>query len=1040
MLIWDATDTTSAFRNIDPNNNFTDYGGGSDPWLGDDEIYGNAGNNRGSTADPVSGRYSGLQGYGGSDEIHGRGGDDYLYGHSYLASGDTAADGGDRLFGGDGNDHLYGQGGDDYLDGGSGNNYINGGAGIDTFSYLHATVGTKILLDMGTASVGWLNVDQLVSIENVVGSNWRDYIRGTDDDNRIRGGGNDDRIFGGGGSDTAVFQGDMRYYDVRIIQSGITITDNRPQAQIDLDATDIAFRHSDGTDELFDVEFLEFKDGIYSVEDLLPEQPDAEYSAIYGPLTGSLPQYGLSPDWFDPSIGFASDVYYSSTGIYIGSEFYGLGGQWEDYTRYKGEFDIRKDVDTGNYYLAAGTIDSIEHRYYYWNRGEGSIYDESWRVSGTALTAAEVRDLSSGDLAARMFAGNDTLNGSHEGDTMGGYAGNDVLYGLGGADYLAGGDGDDLLYGDEDDDTLAGGAGADRMSGGTGIDGASYFSSSSGVTVSLATGVGSGGDAEGDFLLKIENLEGSQFADIFTGDDGANSLRGRNGNDLLIGGGGADSIFGDGGADRIAGGAGADIIFGGIGNDLIVGGADGDTIQGDAGNDRFVADADGANDTYDGGVDIDTMDYSTMTAGLTINLVTGTATSAQIGTDTLVSIERIFGGSSNDAILGNATTLLLSGNGGGDILTGGSGNNVIFGGLGDDRLRGLGGNDILIGGLDEDDLDGGAGNDTFLADADAANDSYHGGADIDTMDFAAMTAGLTVNLVTGTATSSQIGADKLVSVERILGGSSNDAILGNATTLLLSGNGGGDILTGGSGNNVIFGGLGDDRLRGLGGNDILIGGLDEDDLDGGAGNDTFLADADGANDRYDGGANIDTMDFSAMTAGLTVNLVVQTATSTQIGSDSLESIERVLGGEGNDAIFGNANTVFLSGNGGADILTGGTGNNSLFGGLGNDILRGMGGNDFLNGAVGDDRLEGGAGNDIFVFGNGFGDDVVTDFDEFSAAEKIDLSAVTGITSFVDLQANHLSQVGANAVITDGVNTITLNNVLIGNLDAGDFIF
>ena len=78
MLIWDATDTTSAFRNIDPNNNFTDYGGGSDPWLGDDEIYGNAGNNRGSTADPVSGRYSGLQGYGGSDEIHGRGGDDYL--------------------------------------------------------------------------------------------------------------------------------------------------------------------------------------------------------------------------------------------------------------------------------------------------------------------------------------------------------------------------------------------------------------------------------------------------------------------------------------------------------------------------------------------------------------------------------------------------------------------------------------------------------------------------------------------------------------------------------------------------------------------------------------------------------------------------------------------------------------------------------------------------------------------------------------------------------------------------------------------------
>ncbi|MAU95182.1 MAG: hypothetical protein CMP81_04715, partial [Fulvimarina sp.] len=56
------------------------------------------------------------------------------------------------------------------------------------------------------------------------------------------------------------------------------------------------------------------------------------------------------------------------------------------------------------------------------------------------------------------------------------------------------------------------------------------------------------------------------------------------------------------------------------------------------------------------------------------------------------------------------------------------------------------------------------------------------------------------------------------------------------------------------------------------------------------------------------------------------------------------------------------------------------------------------------------------------------------------AEKIDLSAVTAITSFADLAANHLTQVGGNAVITDGFNTITLNGVNIADLDAGDFIF
>ena len=522
-------------------------------------------------------------------------------------------------------------------------------------------------------------------------------------------------------------------------------------------------------------------------------------------------------------------------------------------------------------------------------------------------------------VAVNLFTGTGSA-GDADGDTLAnvenliGSGRADSLFGDGMANNLSGGSGNDRLVGLAGNDTLVGGFGADRLEGGSGSDVASYVFATSGVTVSLTTGAGTRGEANGDILTDIESLAGSNFGDDLTGDNGANLLRGFNGNDRLIGGGGGDRIYGDGGADVIAGGAGADLVFGGAGNDLVVGGTEADRIFGQAGDDRFVADADGANDRYDGGADADTMDYSSMTIGLSVNLFTGKATSAQIGTDTLVS------------------------------------------------------------------------------------------------------------------------------VERVLGGSGNDAILGNGATRLISGNGGSDLLTGGAGANVIFGGLGNDTLRGLGGNDTLVGGQDQDVLEGGAGNDTFLADADGANDRYDGGANIDTMDFSAMAAALTINLVVQAATSAQIGSDILTAIERVLGGDGNDAILGDASTVFLSGNGGADRLTGGAGNNSLFGGLGNDILRGMGGNDRLNGAVGDDRLEGGAGSDIFVFGNGFGRDVVTDFDEFSAAEKIDLSAVTAISSFADLQANHLSQVGANALITDGANTITLNNVLINNLDAGDFIF
>src|SRR5262249_15142182 len=78
---------------------------------------------------------------------------------------------------------------------------------------------------------------------------------------------------------------------------------------------------------------------------------------------------------------------------------------------------------------------------------------------------------------------------------------------------LTGNSGANVLTGLDGNDTLAGGAGADTLDGGTGTDTASYAASASGVTVSLAAGTASGGDAQGDTLLNIENLTGSGFND-----------------------------------------------------------------------------------------------------------------------------------------------------------------------------------------------------------------------------------------------------------------------------------------------------------------------------------------------------------------------------------------------------------------------------------------------------------------------------------------------------------------------------------------------
>lgn len=138
------------------------------------------------------------------------------------------------------------------------------------------------------------------------------------------------------------------------------------------------------------------------------------------------------------------------------------------------------------------------------------------------------------------------------------------------ADTLIGNGAYNTIYGGYGNDVIAGGAGGDELDGGEGSDALSYATSNEGVTVNLLTGEASGGHAEGDSFFNFENLIGSDFDDILTGDASANSLTGN---------GGADRLFGGGGADKIAGGAGADLILGQAGGDILGGGT---------GADRFI--------------------------------------------------------------------------------------------------------------------------------------------------------------------------------------------------------------------------------------------------------------------------------------------------------------------------------------------------------------------------------------------------------------------------------------------------------------------
>jgi Ca2+-binding RTX toxin-like protein len=242
-----------------------------------------------------------------------------------------------------------------------------------------------------------------------------------------------------------------------------------------------------------------------------------------------------------------------------------------------------------------------------------------------------------------------TINGTNGSDSLYGTGAGDTINGLGG------------------NDSLKGFGGADRLDGGAGIDTAFYADSSAGVAVNLGTGRGFGGSAEGDTLISIENLFGSNFNDTLTGTSTANQLHGGEGNDVIKGGGGDDFLDGGNGNDIIQ--------SGGFGTSTLDGGAGDDTFKGAGGSDTII-----------GGAGSDTVDYSSRTSGVTVTLGDPIPYWAGIPTQhgAFISIEN------------------LTGSQGQDVLVGDGGSNVLRGGAEKDNLIGGGGNDIMYGGTDSD--------------------------------------------------------------------------------------------------------------------------------------------------------------------------------------------------------------------------------------------------------------------------------------------------------------------------------------------------
>lgn len=144
------------------------------------------------------------------------------------------------------------------------------------------------------------------------------------------------------------------------------------------------------------------------------------------------------------------------------------------------------------------------------------------------------------------------MTGNSESNGLQGLGGNDVLYGREGSDSLAGGTGNDIIEGGSS--AMSG----DIIDGGANIDTASYANAPAGVIANLIAPAGNTGEADDDIYVDIENLAGSRFADVLTGNTSINQLSGGGGNDTLNGGAGVDTLAGGAGRDTLAGGVGVD--------------------------------------------------------------------------------------------------------------------------------------------------------------------------------------------------------------------------------------------------------------------------------------------------------------------------------------------------------------------------------------------------------------------------------------------------------------------------------------------------
>jgi Ca2+-binding RTX toxin-like protein len=409
------------------------------------------------------------------------------------------------------------------------------------------------------------------------------------------------------------------------------------------------------------------------------------------------------------------------------------------------------------------------------------------------------------------------------------------------------GDGNDIAFGGNGNETFSGGKGTNILDGGDGVGDTVDYSDATatntvvGVTVNLGLTFSQSTTYSTDLLLNIENVTGSAFNDTLTGNGLNNVLKGANGDDTLDGGTGSD--------------------------------------------------------TLDGGAGNNTAKFSSSIAAI-VDLSNTAAQDTGYGTDLLIGIRNLEGGSGADKFTGDSANNKLVSNGGNDTLKGGGGDDTLEGGTGRNTAEFTGAkNDYAIAKNPDgtftitDSQEGRDGSDTlkdirFAKFADQTIALTNGAPtsispssasvsetraagwrvttlsgsdpDGDTLTYSLLSDAGGLFRLNGAEVLLNRGLDYEAAVKHTIsvkvtdgwGGEftkeitisvSNDAA--ETSPLVKRGTTAADALVGEEGNDQLFGLAGKDQLFGYGGNDKLWGGANSDTLVGGTGSDIFVFDA-----------------------------------------------------------------------------------------------------------------------------------------------------------------------------------------------------